>query len=549
MDYNLAKKIHMILKEAKEISTTYPNKSYIMCKEVYDLSKKNNLRQEEGYALIGMSLACRAMSENNKILVYSYRALEIFVESQDSIGQVKSLNLIGIAYFYNSVYEQALKYLMQALDLLEQSNDYFLLSCVLNNIGEVYRESMKYKRAIEYYDRALKICSEINLKINIASLLGNIGEIYFLENKYNEALKYFTKSYDILITEKDMVILGDVENKLGKVHYINGNYSIAEEYFSNALRRLDSIENKFYAIDVLINIANLQFEKDRVPPLGYFDKAIKYAEQTNAKKKLSVVYKTVADYYERIQNFEEALEYFKKYHRVEKEITTSIVGNKFEILKIELEHLNENLKLEDAEMINLRLEIEITNQRNELEKIQKRNEILEEKAFEDELTCVPNRRYVNYHLNKIWEEPFAKDLVIALFMIDIDNFKKYNDSRGHYEGDKCLVKVANCLKDIQVARKDFFGRYGGEEFIYFAKNICYDQAVELGNLFRIEVEKLSLMYTLDDKSSVLTISVGGVLGKLSEFSNISNIIQIADKELYKAKDMGRNITMLKKMIL
>jgi diguanylate cyclase (GGDEF)-like protein len=549
MDNKLPKKIHMILKEAKEISTTYPNKSYIMCKEVYDLSKKNNLRQEEGYALIGMSLACRAMSENNKILVYSYRALEIFVESQDSIGQVKSLNLIGIAYFYNSVYEQALKYLMQALDLLEQSNDYFLLSCVLNNIGEVYRESMKYKRAIEYYDRALKICSETNLKINIASLLGNIGEIYFLENKYNEALKYFTKSYDILITEKDMVILGDVENKLGKVHYINGNYSRAEEYFSNALRRLDSIENKFYAIDVLINIANLQFEKDRVPPLGYFDKAIKYAEQTNAKKKLSVVYKTVADYYERIQNFEEALEYFKKYHRVEKEITTSIVGNKFEILKIELEHLNENLKLEDAEMINQRLEIEITNQRNELEKIQKRNEILEEKAFEDELTCVPNRRYVNYHLNKIWEEPFAKDLVIALFMIDIDNFKKYNDSRGHYEGDKCLVKVANCLKDIQVARKDFFGRYGGEEFIYFAKNICYDQAVELGNLFRIEVEKLSLMYTLDDKSSVLTISVGGVLGKLSEFSNISNIIQIADKELYKAKDMGRNITMLKKMIL
>ena len=417
MDNNLQNEINKILKEAKDISTNYPNKSYTRSKVVYDLSKKNNFKLEEGYALIGMAFSFRAKSENNKMLEHSYSALEIFEELQEPIGQIKSLNLIGIAYFYSS------------------------------------------------------------------------------------------------------------------------------------LRRLDKINNKFYAIDVLMNIAKLQqFEDDGNDPMFYFEKAIRYAEIANAKKKLSVVYKTVADYYEKIGDLDDSLEYYKKYHRVEKEITTSNVGNKLEIFKIELEYLNEIQKFEEIEMINKRLEMEISNQRNELEKIQKLNEILEERAFEDELTCIPNRRYINYHLNKVWEEALLKDQIIALYIIDIDNFKKYNDSWGHYEGDNCLLKVANCLKEIQLMRKDVFGRFGGEEFIYFAINISWDQALELGNLFRIEVEKLYLKNMVDNKSSVLTISVGGVLGKLSDFKNISSIIQLADKELYKAKNMGRNITALNNLM-
>jgi len=548
MENNLLKEIYKILDEAKVISTTYPNKSYTMSKVMYDLSKKNNFKLEEGYSLISMSLACRAKSENNKMLDFSYSAFEIFKELQEPIGQIKSLNLIGIAYFYSSMYEQALKYLLQAQDLLEKYKDDYLLSCVLNNIGEVFRESMKYDRALEYYDRALKIGSDVSSKINTASLLSNIGEIYFLENKYNEALEYITKSYDILIEEKDMVFLGDVENKLGKVHYINENYNKAEEYFLSSLKRLEKVDNKFYAIDVLMNIAKLQFEKDGNPPFNHYEKAIKYAEISNAKKKLSEVYKTIADYFEKIGEFEEALEYFKKLNRIDKEINTLITGNKFEIIKIELEHLNESHKFKEIEMINSRLELEISNQQEELDKIQQLNEVLEEKAFEDELTSVPNRRYITYHLNKMCEERLPQDQIIALFIIDIDNFKKYNDSMGHYKGDKSLIKVANCLKNIQEKREDIFGRYGGEEFIYYAKNISYDEALELGNLFRIEVEKLSLKYTVENDSCAVTISVGGALGRLSSFHNANQIIQMADKELYKAKNMGRNITLLNSLI-
>lgn len=548
MGKNVSKEINKILNEAKSISTSYPSKAYEMCREAYDLSQKSNLKLEEGHALIGMALVFRAKSENNKMLDYSYNALDIFEELHVPYGQVKALNLIGIAYFYNSMYNEALQYFLQALDVSEELRDDFLLSSVLNNIGEIFRELGKYDNALEYFNRAYKISNGINSNINTASLLNNIGEIYFIKNKYDEALGYFTESYNIIKEEKEMIIFGEVENRLGKVYYVRQNYDKAAEYFYSSLKRLEAVDNKFYAIDTLVNIAKLQMQNESGQPLYYFEKAVHYAEETNAKKKLSEVYKILADHFEEKSKFKTSLEYYKKYHGIEQEIAASITESKLEILKIELNHIKVNHEFEKVKIINKRLETEISIQRERLEKMQKINKNLEKKALEDALTGIPNRSFVNNHLNKVWEEALLHNDIIALYFIDIDNFKKYNDYWGHLKGDECLIKIANCLKCIQSKRKDIFGRYGGEEFIYCTRNIDYEQASELGNMMRNEVQKLCFKYTADSSSSVVTISVGGVLGRPSDFSSISGMVQAADMELYKAKNAGRNTMLMSNLI-
>lgn len=81
----------------------------------------------------------------------------------------------------------------------------------------------------------------------------------------------------------------------------------------------------------------------------------------------------------------------------------------------------------------------------------------------------------------------SKEEQIVLFMIDIDNFKKYNDYWGHSQGDICLRKISDSIKKIQNNRGDIFGRYGGEEFIYISTFLSYGDALELGNLIRTEV--------------------------------------------------------------
>ncbi|MFL0247232.1 GGDEF domain-containing protein [Candidatus Clostridium stratigraminis] len=544
MEADLSKEVNKILGEAKHIYASNPNNSYIMSKEAYIMSKNNNLKMEEGDALISMSMACRSKSQINKMLEYSYDAYEIFKTLNVSLGQAKSLNLMGIAYFYSAMYKEALQYLLQAKDLLMKLKEDFLLSCVINNIGEVFRESEDYSNALKYFDSSLRICELNNFKINTASILSNMGEIYFLESKYEQAMEYFTQSYNILIKENEMVNLGEVENKLGKMHFLNKNYGKAEEYFYNALTRLKNVDNKFYIIDVFLNIAKLLAEKNPHRAFYYFEKAIRYSEKTNAKKKLSEIYKTTSEFYEKVGSYKEALEYFKKYFAVNQEIISSITANKLEIIKIEFSHLKEDSKFEKEKIINKRLELEISNQRRQLASIEELNKVLEKTTFEDELTGVPNRRYINYNLSKVFEERFLLDHSIVLFIIDIDNFKKYNDFWGHLEGDKCLIKIANCLEAIQIERGDIFGRFGGEEFIYYALGINFEEAIELGNYIRTEVEKLDIKYTSDNESKVLTISVGGALGKASDFYSITSIIEIADKELYKAKNMGRNITLL-----
>ena len=536
--------INNIIKNAKAITISQPRKAYDMCKEAYELSLRNHFKEEAGYSLLGMSLACRAKSEINQMLEYSYSALELFEELQLPDGHVRALNLIGIAYFYNSEYEQALGYLIEAQNILNIHQDSYMLSCLLNNLGEVMRESARYEEALKFYHRALSISSEASSKINTASLLGNIGEVYFLQNKIKDALDFFMQSYNIMLEEKDDITLAEVENKIGKVHSVNHNHNEAEKFFQLALHRLENIDNKFYEIDVLINMAQLKFDTDKNATSDYLERAMQYARSTNAKKKLNVIYKTMSEYYESIHEYKDALIYYKRYHSNEKEVSISIVGNKFEAMKLELEHYNEKQDNLEVSMLNTRLELEIIRQKNELEKIQKLNEDLEEKAYLDELTGVSNRRDINNRLYQNWEDPGLRNQIISLFIIDIDNFKKYNDCWGHIEGDLCLQKVAKRMKEIQITNKDVFGGYGGEEFIYFAFNRSYDETCVLGNRLRSEIEGMNLTFMKENKPHTLTISVGGVWGRLSEFESVHEMLQCADHELYKAKTSGRNRTII-----
>lgn len=94
MKNTISEEIYKKLNEAKNISTTYPDKSYQMSEEAYYMSKNNNLKVEEGNALIGMSLACRINSGINEMLDCLYKALEIFEAEHVPLGQIRSLNLV-----------------------------------------------------------------------------------------------------------------------------------------------------------------------------------------------------------------------------------------------------------------------------------------------------------------------------------------------------------------------------------------------------------------------------------------------------------------------
>lgn len=533
------------IEDAKKISLKQPSLAFDMSKEAYDIAKENNLGLEEAYALFAMALSCRSMTKLNDCFNYAFDAFKLFEIYDNPIGLAGTMNLIGVAYFYNSMYEAALENFLRALHILENAEESLTMSKVLNNMGEVYKEVGNLEEALISYNKALDLCKKHNYITNIAVILENMGEIYFRKKNYSYSFKCYKKSYDILIGQSNITALSEVENSIGKLYFIQKKYDKARACYNNALSQLEEMENKFFSIDVLINLAELELLENEELFLFYLHKAIKYGEEINARKKLSQIYKIITGFYEGKGDFKLSLEFYKRYHLMEQKIETTMSSHKLEIIKIELSKLFSGEEAKKITKLNKQLEKDIGNQNLLLDTMEKENKYLSVEVISDELTNVPNRRGVKSYIHKVWKESEVNPINLALFMIDIDYFKRYNDYHGHIEGDTCLKKVADCLKNVFGNRYGILGRVGGEEFVCFIKDIKYNGLLELSERLRCSIEKLDIKYLWNNESYPVTISIGGVYGFSSTFNSSQDMYLIADKELYKAKNQGRNKVSIK----
>ncbi|MCR3956784.1 MAG: diguanylate cyclase [Gudongella sp.] len=535
MDKKILVIIDEKLREAKEEANMDPDRSMKLCNEAFNMAVKSNHHNKIGDCYIGMAFVARTRSDKSNILDYSFKALREYEKMESSEGISKAFNLIGVAYFYSAMYEEAIRYFLDGLEKLEKTYNPSLCGSLLNNIGEVYRESGLYDKALEYYEKAYELSERNNLEYYLATILGNMGEVYLIKDDYSKALEYLMKSYGILEAGKDLVSMGEVANKIGKAQQSMGNTPIAVKYFKLALRILDRVDNQFYRIDVLSNLAHTK--KDPEETIAILKDAISTALGVGAKKKLSDLYQQVSIQYENIMDFRTALSYHKKFFLINQEIMNSNIRNKLEILNVEIRHLEVNDRLDQVKRT---LEKELEENRKELEAVRRSNIILEREAFEDELTEIPNRRSVNLQLKRLLSNYRGENSKIAVFILDIDNFKEYNDYWGHSEGDRCLKEIAKALQTIARKSGDMVGRYGGEEFVFISKASKLEEAVNLGNFIRNRIRELDLKYDHNENKDPVSISIGGVFGKIVEFREFSQVMELADRELYRAKADGRN---------
>jgi diguanylate cyclase (GGDEF)-like protein len=157
-------------------------------------------------------------------------------------------------------------------------------------------------------------------------------------------------------------------------------------------------------------------------------------------------------------------------------------------------------------------------------------------ANRDYLTGLYNRRYFFEAINEYIDEIKESGEKFAIGMIDIDHFKKINDTYGHDVGDKIITALADILRSSTNPR-DLVARFGGEEFCVVLKNINQYSAQEIFERIREEVEKFS--YHIKGNEYVnFTISIGAIL--FNEDESLQDNISEADMLLYKAKNNGRN---------
>lgn len=161
-------------------------------------------------------------------------------------------------------------------------------------------------------------------------------------------------------------------------------------------------------------------------------------------------------------------------------------------------------------------------------------------AYTDPLTEISNRRHFDSYLHDISLFASRNHSPYSLIILDIDHFKFFNDTYGHQKGDDCLKTIVKAVQSVLKRPTDLFARYGGEEFVILLPDTNLDEATRMAETIRQVIEELELPNKHSTVKPIVTVSFG--VATLRPQFNIkpSELIDLADQALYKAKTNGRN---------
>jgi diguanylate cyclase (GGDEF)-like protein len=186
------------------------------------------------------------------------------------------------------------------------------------------------------------------------------------------------------------------------------------------------------------------------------------------------------------------------------------------------------LQARNEELSRLRLALETANQR------------LRRLVAVDALTGIANRRHFDRVLDRELRRARRQDQPLSLVFLDLDEFKRFNDTYGHARGDEVLRRVAQTLDETFRRGGDLVARYGGEEFAIVLPGVDGRRAGLYAERLRRRIWRLAIPYSASQVSDRVTISGGVATSIPPQTATPDDLLYAADQALYRAKCLGRN---------
>lgn len=407
------------------------------------------------------------------------------------------------------------------------------------------------EHAKEYYDIGQKLEKESKNKIDRCDIYTSLAFYNYYNKNFQEAEKYFTKAYDKYLELKNEYGV-DFRNQL----LLNLVYSQIElEKFDEAEKNLKLIESSLHdSVDLIevgkINNAygNLYYNKnDYDNALNYYYKAYNNLKEKSVFKMSKDIVNRLIKIYEIKGEREQELYWRRNGELLDENSNDNENGIVIEIIekihKDKYREINNNKKfiynlkvgliffILTTIILILTLLISVLYSRNK--KREKVNLILKEKINKDPLTGAYNREYFNNIVSTYDEN--KKQCIIAI--LDIDDYKKINDSYGHLFGDYILIELVKVIKKI-LNKKDILVRYGGEEFLIIVEKKSLMDISPLEKI-RKEIEEYNWKENVE-----ITVTIGAA--KYDGKKSVTDTILLADKLLYKGKNSGKNVVIYEK---
>lgn len=429
--------------------------------------------------------------------------------------------------------------------------------------------------ATSYKSEFIKLVNTSDFKENILSIiLGETGYMYVL-NSYGDLIIHPKQEgkniYDSIDTKGNYFIKEIIKNKTGDIVYpwINPGeksprdklviykyyepmdwYLCSGVYLDELYEPIDLLKKAlltaFVFILILSIIISLIYSRIIVNPIKNLEKAASNIMNGNFDVKientrhdeignLTEIFNNMAI---KIKNYMSSLQLTnKKSEEMNITLEQKVCERTSQLIqsnKILEEEIEERIKTE--KLLELRYK-ELDETKEKLEIVNKK---LEKLSNLDSLTGIPNRRYLDEFLKLEWNNSKKEETPLSIIMLDIDYFKKFNDTYGHLAGDDCLKNIGEVLSKSVKKSNSFVVRYGGEEFLVVLPNTDNISANKIAENIRKNIESLNIPHINSEIANHVTVSLGSSTIISHNNYNLEEFIKSADDALYKAKQTGKN---------
>ena len=430
----------------------------------------------------------------------------------------KCYNLMGVVYDNKgNDHMQALQYYLEGLDIANKHKDYETSSVFYNNIGCIYDGLHDYATAATYFEQALKN----NVKTGGEEFLMEVLNLALIQCEIGD-FKQAAYYYDYAETHTELSILEENRAHLGIVKALLAyhDHDIAEVKKQliqicacgrNGKMNINTFLEVLGQIDALMDKAIIDEFKAALTLLGGIANKLDLLEA-----KIKIIECGIA-FCKMIENDEILYHLLEIYYELARQ-------NEKEKEKMLLEGMNLKLKMRDM--------------KRRQKEIKKKSLKYKKLAQHDALTGLYNRTIFSQKLLPLFEEAKTLEKNVGILIVDINDFKQYNDYYGHVEGDHCIHNIAEIMRSL-CNEEIYFVRYGGDEFLGFFYDMEASYIKQIALHLYQEVKKLHIEH---DKTKYhekfVSITIGVYQAVPKDMDDFFEFIAKADNELYRGKNDG-----------
>ncbi|MBE5949988.1 MAG: diguanylate cyclase [Lachnospiraceae bacterium] len=443
--------------------------------------------------------------------------------------EAKILNMIGIFLLAQGDHVAALEYYQMAMEITKKHRYYGRVRVLNNNIGDIFMRMKQYKEALELflkcYEQSVAMYEkklatgkgEIGVyNINIAAL--NIAQCYCELGKHEESLAWLEK----LIRDEE----GFEENYYGsgkEVLYVRnyaklGRFGQAEQYIENIIKAAEDGIEAIEMAEEYLSVCRILIEVDKLEQADRMLKAVhRIAGELNFSTLWCPYYETVIAYAKKKQNTAMLLAAYDKYMESQKKRDAFLEKQQYRGVK-------------NRQALNAAMQKQKKAEQTQLN--------LKHLSEHDPLTGLYNRYVLNRESKRWWKRATAKESTVGVIVMDIDYFKQYNDTYGHLEGDACIKRVSDIIRDT-IGSRGIVVRYGGDEFFILLQGRKTEEIIELSCAINSRLRTEKIPHNKSLVSSYVTVSQGIANGIPEQNQTMDDLTGLADNALYRAKEKRR----------